>query len=225
MTQYTKLTPKTFKQKLDAKEYKVLAGARRAIGKVSDWSEADKSKAQGWINAHFGVTGDAAPSMSVKKTTKKKAVKKKAAKKAVKKAAKKAPVKAVFKTPTKRVAKKAVKAAKAPKQKAYSPRVQTSADKTMLAEINIVGERVGTVAQAIKVLEVAKTHGADVKKGMQEATDIVTGSMTQLKQQVQPSGHNGKSMSAIATKFAESKPAGMAAELGEQSSESEVADS
>ena len=215
MATYTKLTLKTFKQKLDSREYKSSTGARRAVGKVSGWSSTDKIKAQGWINAHFGV--DSAPATA----------KKKVAKKAVKRVSKKVAARATSKKAVKRVVKKAAKkvvakattkkARKAPKAtRAVGPRAQTSAEKTMLSEINIVGERVGTVAQAIQALETAKAHGADVKKGMQEATDIVTGSMTQLKQQVQSSGSNGRTTNEVATKFAESQPVGLVAEIGAQ---------
>lgn len=76
---YEKLTPERFTQKLKAGEYKILAGARRAIGKA-DWSSKEKEKAHEVATKHFGASpAPAKPAAKTAKKAAKKAVAKKTA--------------------------------------------------------------------------------------------------------------------------------------------------
>lgn len=92
---YEKLSVERFALSMKEGKYAGLTGARRAIGKVKDWTDAEKAKAKTLAEKHFGTEGAAS---SAGKPAKKAA---KVAKVATKKAAK--------------VAKKAAKAA-APKE-------------------------------------------------------------------------------------------------------------
>jgi len=79
MNNYEKMTLPSFLQNLRAKKYKNATGARRAVGKSQDLSNADKDKARAEIDKFFGV---AAPKKAAKKIAPKaKAAPKKAAKK------------------------------------------------------------------------------------------------------------------------------------------------
>ena len=80
MAEYEKVTPAKFRKRLKEGHYNSLTGARRAIGRMSEWSDPQKARARGDAEKYF----DGAPAPSAKKTTKKK---KKVAKKKVAKAA------------------------------------------------------------------------------------------------------------------------------------------
>lgn len=219
---YAKLTVKNFKARLDNNDYGSATGARRAVGKMSTWSEEEKKKAHALVNKHFGVDdspskptakkvskkgkkrvakkkGKAAEASSekvAKKATKKKRVKRR--KKGKKRAANKAAAKSASKAPKKRGPRKA-----AAKQQSSAKPAATASE---LARINLVGERVGTVTQAIKAMETAKQHGADIKDGMQRAQNVLTQSVAELEQHVER-GTNGTSSDESARKFAESASA------------------
>lgn len=52
---YEKVTPQLFKKNLKAGEYAGAVGAKRALGKVKGWTEADKADAIRAVNRHFGI--------------------------------------------------------------------------------------------------------------------------------------------------------------------------
>ncbi len=80
MSNYTKFSLKTFKEKLEAGEYKGLTGANRAIGKTKELSDKEKEKAKAMALEFFGEDRGAAKPAKAAKAPK-------AAKKAAKKAA------------------------------------------------------------------------------------------------------------------------------------------
>lgn len=93
---YDKLSLASFQASLKEGKYQSATGARRAVGKATTLSNADKDKARKAIDAHFGADAKPAPKKAaVKKTAASKKVaaaapKKTAAKAAPKKAASKA---------------------------------------------------------------------------------------------------------------------------------------
>lgn len=96
MNNYQKLTLESFVEKLKAKEFKGIAGARRSIGKAQI-SKADREKAHLAINKFFGAEGAGPKKAAAKKAVKAsppKAAKKAATPKAAPKVAKKVSVKA-----------------------------------------------------------------------------------------------------------------------------------
>ncbi len=107
---YEKLDLAAFKVKLVNGDYASITGARRAIGRMTTWSEKEKSQARDAANKTFGVgTGDFNPSP-------KKKAKKKAVKKVVKKAAKKKVAKKMAKRSVKKVRSKQSKGSPAAAQ-------------------------------------------------------------------------------------------------------------
>lgn len=107
---YEKLDLAAFKKKLAGGEYKDLTGARRAVGRMTTWSEADKNKARALAEKHFGGATPAKPAKKVaKKAAKKKVAKRKAVKKVAKKKAKKAKAAPAAKRSVKKVKRKQAK--------------------------------------------------------------------------------------------------------------------
>lgn len=154
MATYEKITLASFKKKLEAKGYKNLTGARRAVGRMTQWSEEDRQKARTMADRFFGAQAPA------KKTASKKVEKpKKAAKEAVKKEAKKAP-----------------KAAKAKAAKGKSTRAKGQRRTHVMSPqeaLNHIGRAVvpnadlqdanytvGTIQNVLTTLKVAKELGA-----------------------------------------------------------------
>jgi len=82
------LTVKDFQARLEGDYYKGIGGARKSISRMADWSDAQKKKARGIAEAHFGVDEDA-PAIK----TKGKSVERRAAKTASKDEVKEAPKK------------------------------------------------------------------------------------------------------------------------------------
>ena len=76
MAGYDKITVKDFSKKLDDNGYSSLIGARRAIGRMTTWTGAQRNKARSIAAKYFG---EEIPPEAAKKTSKK--TKKKAAKK------------------------------------------------------------------------------------------------------------------------------------------------
>ncbi len=72
---YDKLSLDSFKKDLKENKYVNATGARRAVGKASTLTDADKDKARGLIDTHFGEASAPAP----KKASAKKAAAKKVA--------------------------------------------------------------------------------------------------------------------------------------------------
>lgn len=84
---YSKLTVEQFAANLKAGRYAGLTGARRAIGKTSGWNDAERKRAHGVADKHFGSAGAATSATTQPKTAAKKTVKKTAAPKAAAKTA------------------------------------------------------------------------------------------------------------------------------------------
>jgi len=92
MASYEKITVRDFKKRLENSHYASLIGARRAIGRMSTWSDKEKDKARNIAAKYFGeVPPGKAPKKKrvAKKVSRKKAVKRSPKKVAKKKAAKK----------------------------------------------------------------------------------------------------------------------------------------
>lgn len=175
---YNKLDPADFRRKLKNGEYKDLTGAKRAIGKMQGWSEADRDKSRAAAAKHFG---EEAPAPAAK-TSKKKASKK-SAKKAVKKAAKKAsPGPGPGRGRKKKTTKKAAKAAKpaAPKPaaakppKAASPKKTKTSPSEVEARIENTRNAVQAYAEAVDVLRKCQGEGHSINDGLAKAAAGVT---------------------------------------------------
>jgi hypothetical protein len=149
VAKYEKLDLTAFKQKLADGEYASLTGARRAVGRMTTWSEADKNKARTLAEKHFGVEASA-PKSSPKKAAKK------SAKKAPKKAAKAKPVKQAKapRAPKEKAAKKAVKRVR--KGQDAAPNVQGS----VMDRITEAGASIKTFGGALDEMSKAKALGA-----------------------------------------------------------------
>lgn len=172
---YEKLTFKNFKKKLSEGGYESATGARRAVGKCQDWSEADKKKARGSIDSHFGAS--ATPPKAAKKTSK--TSKKRAVKKTKAKAAKKTKAAKV----AKKVAKKTTK--RSPRQSS-----NTSDDifeNNPLAAINITNGVTGTAGQVLEAMRLAKAAypDLDITEGVQATYDALTAAMKGVNRQTQ----------------------------------------
>lgn len=164
MASYEKITLAVFKKKLDGGNYASLTGARRAIGRMTDWSDEDKKKGQALASKHFGE----APAKASAKAAAPKAkpvVVTTASKKAAT-VAKKATKKATKSTPAKPKAVKAPKAAKVEKPKAAktpkprAPRAKKEAPMPDATRIQLSNYKVGTIHQALTTMKQAKELGA-----------------------------------------------------------------
>lgn len=115
---FEKTTLKVFKRRLEAGEYANATGARRAVGKTQEMSDAEKKKAYAAIDAHPGPWNKKPekvakkPAGAVKKTTPAKKAAKKVAKKS---AAKTAPEPATAPTEKPQKASKAGRAKRTPR--------------------------------------------------------------------------------------------------------------
>jgi hypothetical protein len=141
MNTYAKLTVDTFNHRLKEGGYKSLAGARRALGKAEDLSEADKQKCRGAADRHFGVV----PVNGTAKPAPKKAATKKEAKPAAAAPKRKAQTRASSPTPARR----ATSGSSAP----------TTADdirQNPTLAIGLAEKAIGVVASAVAVMGQAK---------------------------------------------------------------------
>jgi chemotaxis protein histidine kinase CheA len=175
MPTYTKLSPADFRKKLKNGGYKDLTGARRAIGKMQEWSEAERDKARNAAAKHFGEEAPAPTKKKAKKKAAKKAAKAKPAKKMPKKRAKKKAAKKPAKASPgpgrgrkKKAAKKTTKAS-APKKRA-SAKSGVDVD----ARIESTRNAVQAYAEAVDVLKKCQTQQHSVEAGLKSAADGVT---------------------------------------------------
>src|ERR1700735_367585 len=146
---YAKLTVEHFAINLKEGKYAGLTGARRAIGKVTDWHDVDRKRAHALADKHFG-----SPDAATSKTNAKKP-----AKKATKKAAKVAK-RAATKTATKLVAKPAPKRAKKAGRATFAKHdsLVASDDSAASAEprvLRVPGDDPATVRQQASLLILA----------------------------------------------------------------------
>lgn len=212
--EYNKLTVANFKERLKADNYKNATGARRAIGKMSTWSDAEKASAHKLVNKHFG---DDAPAPVAKKTSKKR---KKTAKTSNKKTAEKVPVKRGKKKVSakkagpkkKKVSKKKVSKKSGKKRATKAASSKESPAGSEYARIHIVGELVGTVSHAMKAMDLAKNSGVDVVGGMQRAQNVLTKAIAGLEADIDAdaNGSNGGYDPVTAQRFLESAGAAVA---------------
>lgn len=175
MPAYTSMGPSDFRNKLKNGEYANLTGARRAIGKMKQWTESDKDNARNYATKHFG--GDTAPTQ--KKAAKKAA--KKATKKASKKTAKKVAKKAAKKAPR---APKAAKGAAAP-EKRGAP-VKTRAPKQARQAgaqegtsgaadaLKMYQSTITTYTEAANALTSCHSQGLNVAAGLRTCSEALT---------------------------------------------------
>jgi hypothetical protein len=208
MPKYNKLSPSDFRKKLKNGEYESLTGAKRAIGKMQEWTEKERNSARTAASKHFGE--EPAPAKKVaKKTSKKKATVKKAeAKKATtKKTAKKTAKKAASKYgPGKGGMPKPEKAKKASAKKA-APKKSASKSKEANIEqhIETAARAMGPLTTALEALKQCKEFGeVDVSKGLTVIADTTTRLVEDLDRNVVQ--HITQHENAQAAKFAQAKP-------------------
>jgi hypothetical protein len=141
MNTYAKLTVDTFNHRLKEGGYKSLAGARRALGKAEDLSEADKQKCRGAADRHFGVPANGA------------------AKPAPKKAATKKEAKPAAAAPKRKAQTRAASPAPARRATSGSSAIPTTADdirQNPTLAIGLAEKAIGVVASAVAVMGQAK---------------------------------------------------------------------
>lgn len=146
---YDKLSLASFKEALKANKYANATGARRAVGKATTLSDADKDKARAAIDAHFG-SAPAAPAAPKKAP---------AAKKAAAAAPKKVAAKKAAAAPKKQAA--AAKPAAQPKKKAAASRQPRAAKPEQQAALPVQGvahvgidlENIGSIATQMRIAE------------------------------------------------------------------------
>jgi hypothetical protein len=186
MSGYTKVTPASFAERLKAGKYKNSTAAKRAIAKCA-LSNKDKGKCLIAIDKHFDSTAKApakkkVTKRKVQKPAKKGKVRASTAKKAVKKAAKKkksAKKKAAARRPARRRASRSNHKPKDPQP--------FDSNQEELSRISLSKERVGTLTQAIKAMQMAKEVNPDLDttRGTQAAQDALTGVVEEVSQQMQ----------------------------------------
>jgi chemotaxis protein histidine kinase CheA len=180
MPTYTKLSPADFRKKLKNGEYESLTGARRAIGKMQEWTESERDRARASAAKHFGEETPAPKKKTKKKAAKKaaKKVAKKAAAKTAKKAAKKAAKKPAGPGPGRGRKKKAAKKTKAAAPKKPAPKKQPKAGKQpgvdVDARIESTRNAVQAYAEAVDVLKKCQTEQTSVEAGLKSAAAGVT---------------------------------------------------
>lgn len=143
---YDKLSLASFKEALKSNKYVNATGARRAVGKATTLSDADKEKARAAIDAHFG-SAPATP--APKKAASKKAA---AAKKPAAKKAAAAPKKAAAAKPAPAPKKKAAAAPKQGRKAARAAAPQTEG----IPAVAVPGldlENLGSIATQMRIAE------------------------------------------------------------------------
>lgn len=163
MAEYEKVTPAVFRQRLKGGHYASLTGARRAIGRMSAWTDKQRNRAQSDAEKHF-ESGEAVakPKKVAKKVSKKKAEKKVA------------DVSASMtenQRPSNKLAKKAAKKTKVRKDVDEGPSVSQT-NKVALENL-----KVGTISQALQSMSVARELGAgetEVAQGAKAAQLALT---------------------------------------------------
>lgn len=156
MAQYTKLTPAIFKKKLADGEYKEIKGARRAVGRMAEWSEQDRDTARTWVNKHFGEVPEKKEAPKVKPVVVTTASKKAAAAKAApKKAAKAQAAPKKVAAPKAEPKVKAPKAAGAPRGRKPKAQEPTNSDR-----IRDVHDKVVTLQVTLSTMKQAGELGA-----------------------------------------------------------------
>jgi hypothetical protein len=175
MAEYEKVTPAKFRKRLKEGHYETLTGARRAIGRMSEWTDQQKNRARNEAEKYF----DGAPAPKAKK-----AAKKKVAKKTTKKAAKKVTKKKATK---KKAAKKGPLARHHARNKrkaaAKKKAARKSAPVSQMTSVQQANMQVGTIDQALQSMRTARELGADeteVAKGAKKAQQALTAIVEEL---------------------------------------------
>lgn len=169
MAEYEKVTPADFRERLKDGNYTSLTGARRAIGRMSSWTEQQKARARADAEKHF----EGAPEPNKAKKVAKKAIKKKA------KAAAKVPKRTVKNSPIlKHIAdnkRRATKKAKAEAEAKASP--------VSGGNVSLAANKIGTITQALNSMKAAKELGAgdtEVARGAKKAQLALTAIVEEL---------------------------------------------
>lgn len=162
MAAYSKITLSGFKSKLDSGGYGSVTGARRAIGRMTAWTEEDKNKASRMANKHFGAAPANTPAKSAGDASKGK----KEAKKRPKKAAKAGDKKTA-------AAKEAQPKTRAKATNGRSKKVKPE----VVAEVRMkaLDFTIGSIRQLLVCMQQAKElgDGVDVVSGAQRAQDAL----------------------------------------------------
>lgn len=178
MAGYEKSTFADFKERLSAGHYNSITGARRGIGKMN-LSKDENERAQVLANKHFGASGS--PEAS----------KPKAAKKAVKSPKVKAAKAKAPKVPK-------AKEPKQPRQK-RGRKAESHAQLSPMADQTI---RIGTIQQALKAMQDAKSLGAptsEVAEGARKAQMALVGIVNELcpRGEMQPTAEDLRQAEAL----------------------------
>lgn len=180
---YEKLDLSAFKKKLADGDYASLTGARRAVGRMTTWSETDKNKARALAEKHFGGATPAKPAKKTAKKTAKKAAKKKATKKvAKKKAAKKAKAAPTAKKSVKKVKRRQTKASSAKELTSVMGRIQETN-----AQIEVYGNAILHMGRA-KDIGCPASSIQEGAKAAQEGLTAAVNNLCVLTKEVSPLG-------------------------------------
>lgn len=180
MAGYEKSTFSDFKERLNSGHYESIAGARRGIGKMK-LSKEENERAQVLATKHFGESAPAATKAPRKVKTTKKVAKAKAAK--------------AVKVPKAKAA--AVKPAKEPRQKRGRKAAPAADQQAMDQTI-----RIGTIQQALKAMQDAKSLGAptsEVAEGARKAQVALVSIVNELcpRDSMQPTAEDLRQAEAL----------------------------
>lgn len=160
MAAYAKITLASFKQRLKNNEYKSITGARRAIGRMSEWTEDDKNSARRAADKHFGAAKQGTVNKASKASDDAVVVttaSKKAEKAKTKASKKDKPKKAATKKAESKPTPKAKKAESKPKgRRASKKEEEPQSQQSVIEDINT---RVGTLHNVLASYQMAKELG------------------------------------------------------------------
>lgn len=188
MPKYNKLNVADFRQKLKNGEYASLTGAKRAIGKMQEWSEKERDSARAAAAKHFGE--DPAPIKKTAKKTVTKPVKEAAARKAlskkkagkpqrgaVKKTSSVGPGKGRMKKAPKKAPKKAAKKAAKKAGSRAASRDSTSSGVTSETRLEQAQSTLTVLGDAAALLEKCRVEGStntNVTAGLDKIAETAT---------------------------------------------------
>lgn len=159
---YEKIDLAGFKEKLAAGDYASLTGARRAIGRMTTWTEAQKNKARAIAESHFQGSSASKP------------VKEKPAKAAKKKVGKKAKA-------AKKASKRSMKQVRQKQSRANAETAQPAS--TVMQRLTETNLQIQALGQAIDHMGKTKELGcpsAHVQEGAKAAQQGLTAAVNNL---------------------------------------------
>jgi hypothetical protein len=167
VAKYEKIDLAGFKKKLAEGAYVSLTGARRAVGRMTTWTENEKDKARAAAEKHFAEGG----------------AKKKVTKKAAKRSKKKTTKKPVKKTAKKKTTKRAKKSVKRVAKRQSRKKAEDKG--SVMERTKVANYQIQTAGQAIDLMAKNKQLGVPssaIAEGAKAAQDVLTNAVNNLCQ-------------------------------------------